>query len=181
MSFGSIPALSRMPFWQKLNGLGGTIQLRRATPPHPSPLARGQGERSTRLFTSPFSTAVDATPHIVPSPWGEGQGEGDHDDRRRKPFDRIPNSIESFRLRSNGLGFWPKQESDVAVGKGFAENHPHARARTPPVFRIIIVRRKRNDADARAFAESFFVEKTRAPSVGPDRDQINHRVRNTVL
>ena len=49
------------------------------------------------------------------------------------------------------------------------------------MFRIIIVRRKRNDADARAFAESFFVEKTRAPSVGPDRDQINHRVRNTVL
>jgi RecQ family ATP-dependent DNA helicase len=65
---------------------GSARDVTRPTPPHPSPLPLGEGESlSVSTETSRLPTA-DAAKHAqtvsaaVPSPWGEGQGEGKADD-----------------------------------------------------------------------------------------------------
>jgi hypothetical protein len=54
--------------------------------PHPRPLPRGEGEPSASLSNNPSAEFAASLPWsntqlrtLFPLPWGEGQGEGEHD------------------------------------------------------------------------------------------------------
>ena len=48
-----------------------------ALPPHPGPLPRGEGDYPRQPSFQAGPIDVRASTQAVPSPWGEGQGEGD--------------------------------------------------------------------------------------------------------
>jgi hypothetical protein len=63
--------------------------LRRAVPPHPGPLPRGEGELPTASWRSESGSKSRGRSPVVPSPWGEGTAKADSRHSRGRWFRRL--------------------------------------------------------------------------------------------
>jgi len=63
--------------WPAHWGITSVATIRQVVPPHPVPLPMGEGETSSAVVAVLALGYLQTLSKGLPSPWGEGKGEGD--------------------------------------------------------------------------------------------------------